>query len=329
LSGPSRVSVGGLEDVFRKGFPLIVGVGLIGLGMLVDRSGLAILQKIMILGLFAIAYNFLLGYTGILSFGHAAFFGLGAYSLVYITNNYPELYFLQILAFIVVASVVISFAMGAIALQRTGVYFAMITLALAQMLYILSIRLDVTGGVGGLPLRSQPETLLPVDLANGEELFVLTVVVFVVSYFVIRRILQSPMGEIFQAIRSNEDRTEMVGIGVFRYKLIAFTISGVFATVAGVIHAIFFFFTSPSTLYWTTSGDVLIVTILGGMGSLVGPVIGAAFFILSEEFLSEMTDQWLIFVGVLFIFVIIFFPKGIYGTTREWVQRLDLPGSDR
>ncbi|WP_254538391.1 branched-chain amino acid ABC transporter permease [Halomarina litorea] len=294
-------------------FPLAVAVALVAIGPLLAPHQLSILNQILILGIFGMAYDLLFGYTGLMSFGHAAFFGGGTYTAVYLTAEFG-LPLLVIIAAAIVLGAVLASLIGIVSLQTTGVYFSMITLAMAQLLYILTVRLgDSLGGASGLSIFDRPTTLLPIDLGDQFQFFVVTVVILLVTYLVLQRVLKSPVGDVFRAIRENEERAEMLGYNTFYYKLAALTLSGSVSAVAGVLYGLFLYFASPTFLNWTMSGDVLLQTLFGGAGTLFGPVVGAGFVVLLDEFLSPITDQWRLMVGAAFVLVVLFFPEGIVG----------------
>ena len=292
----------------RPVLPLVVGLIVLLVGMQLGPYELSILTQILILAIFGMAYDLLFGYTGLLSFGHAAFFGLGTYATVYSVNEYAltlGLVFLLVTAL----AVVLALAMGVVALRTTGVYFAMITLAIAQLIYILTTRMgDEIGGASGLSMFGRATTVLPIDLGSDFQFFVFTLALVLLTYYMLRRLLSSPVGDVFRAIRENEQRAEMIGYNVYYYKLASLVISGVFGQ--------FLFFASPSFLNWHVSGDVLLQTLFGGMGTLIGPILGAVFVVGIEEILSPMTDRWLLFVGVAFVLVVIFLPGGIVGAIK-------------
>jgi branched-chain amino acid transport system permease protein len=305
-----------LPEPVRQLLPVIIGAVLIVIGLFLEAHQMSILNHILILGIFGMAYDLLFGYTGLLSFGHAAFFGTGAYVGIYVTNEFA-LPFVALLGVAIVVGLVLSVVMGVIALRTTGVYFAMLTLALAQLLYIMARRFEEIGGASGLTAFERPSTFLPLDLGDSFHFFVLTVILLVGSYLLLRRILNSPAGDVLRAIRENEDRAEMVGYSTFRYKVAALAVSGVFSTIAGVMFGLFLFFGSPNFLFWVFSGDVLLLTLFGGAGTLVGPVIGAGFVVLLEEALTPIIDEWRLVLGIVFVLVILFFPRGIAGLFME------------
>lgn len=278
--------------------------------------------EIVILGLFALAFNVLYGYTGLLSFGHGMFFGLGAYAGARLINTYPDMPFVAVV--LVVAAITVAFCIpvGVVSLRLSGVYFAIVTLAIAQLMYLTVLRMDSVGGESGLPLDIRPSTYLPLDLVEPYQFFVLVGLTFLASYLFIRTVVRSPMGDVFQGIRENEERVRHLGYNVFYFKLVAFTISGTFAAIAGLLFVLYLYFASPTFLYWTQSGDAVIMTLLGGANSLVGPLLGAGFLVMLEEFLSPRFDQWYMFVGAVVIVVVLYLPDGILGKAASLYARI-------
>lgn len=306
-----------LPPVVLRLLPIIGGLGLILLGLTLRAHPLSVLTHVVILAIFGVAYDLLFGYTGLLSFGHAAFFGVGSYIGIYGTAE-MEQSFVVLLVAAVLIGLVLSLVIGVISLRTSGVYFAMLTLALAQLLYFLTIRFDEVGGASGLSTFLRPEMQLPLlDLNDNFHFYVLCVVVLVATYLIIRRILSSPMGDVFRAIRENEERARMIGYNTFYYKLASLSVSGIFSTIAGVLFGLFLYFASPQFLYWQMSGEVLLLTLFGGAGTLIGPIFGSFFIVLIEEFLSPITDNWRLFVGISFVAVVILFPRGIVGLVTE------------
>jgi branched-chain amino acid transport system permease protein len=285
----------------------------------------AIATQILISGLFAMGYNILLGYTGLLSFGHAAFFGLGAYgagmSLVYWKAG-----LLTGVLIGVVFAVLGAMAVGFFCLKRRGIYFGMLTLAFGQLFYFLALVVfdTYTGGDNGLRDIPVPPLSFPGgSLSIGSPLRFYYLVFFfcLLSILIMRRILVSPFGAVLQAIRENEKRSQSCGYNTIRIKWIAFLFSGFFSGLAGSLYAIYYQLAPLNTLYWTTSGVVVMMTILGGMGTFIGPFVGAGVFLLIEDMLSAYTRSWQLFVGVIFMLFVIFFPHGIWGTLQEKFRR--------
>jgi branched-chain amino acid transport system permease protein len=281
--------------------------------------------QILIYGLFAMGYNIILGFTGLLSFGHAAFFGLGAYGAGLALTRLG-LGLLSGIGAGVLCATAGAMGIGALCLKRRGIYFGMLTLAFAQLLYFLALVVfaGYTGGDDGL--RNIPT--LPVSLPGGVSFsidsplrFYYFVFVFcVVSILVMRRILDSPFGAVLQAIRENEKRAKSCGYNTTRVKWFAFLLSGIFSGLAGALYASYYHLAPLSTLYWTTSGSVVMMTILGGMGTFFGPFVGAGVFLIIEDVISVFTKSWPLFVGAIFMCFVLFFPQGIWGTLEEWTR---------
>lgn len=287
-------------------------------------------SSIVILAIVALGYNLLLGYGGELSFGHAAFYGGGAYLTALWAEIIPNLYIDIILATICVG--IISAIFGAISLRRRGLYFAMITLALAQMVYTTVYQTTaITGGANGLilPIGPGEAALGPLQPLNSKwDYYLIGLVVLAVIYFAIYRVTRSPFGRALMAIRESEERARHLGYPINRMLLVAFTMSGLLAGLAGAMHAALFAFIGPSLLFWTMSGEIVLLTILGGIGTRNGPIVGAVVFgILSEE-LSSLTNNWPIILGAIFIVIVMLAPQGLYGLYKQYLNDDERPGED-
>ncbi len=280
-------------------------------------------ERVVVLGLAAMSLNFLLGYTGVLSFGHAAYFGLGAYGAgMTIRYLVPSTGFGLLVGALVgtLAGAII----GPMIIRLRGVYFAMVTIAFGQVFYFIAFRWNsVTGGDDGLlgwtrmPLNFGFTT---VDILHGPRAFYYFILaIFAVAVGVMAWILRSPFGRTLIAIRENERRARFLGIPVDRHIWISWMISCCFVSVAGALYALLNNFVDPRALYWTQSGDFVIMAVLGGMRSFWGPLIGAAIFVLLQDYLSSQTENWMSFVGLFFVLVVLFFPRGILGAIRRKV----------
>jgi branched-chain amino acid transport system permease protein len=282
--------------------------------------------QVLIFGLFALGFNLLYGYTGLLSFGHAAYYGLGAYGTglalakLKLTSLWPAL------GIGLVTAVIGGALIGFLCLRRRGIYFAMLTLAFAQMLYFIAFHAaELTGGddgLRGIPLH--PLTLPGVSLSLRHPLafyfFAYAVVVLAVAG--LKRILDSPFGSVLQAIRENSDRAVACGYDINRIKLLSFVFSALFTGLAGALDALRLTVVPVESLYWTTSGQVVIMTLLGGAGTFFGPFVGAATFLILADRLSLFIEAWPIVIGVIFMAFVLFLPRGIWGTlTSPGVQR--------
>lgn len=277
--------------------------------------------RVLVLGLAAMSVNFLLGFTGVLSFGHAAYFGLGAYgvglTLKYLVPSTPVGILVGILVGTAAAALV-----GILIVKLRGIYFAMVTIAIGQVFYFIAFRWSsVTGGDDGLTGFKR----LPIDLgftqidilSNDKAYYYMVLVVFAVAVGAMALILRSPFGRTLLAIRENERRARFLGIPVDRHIWIAFVISCFFVSVAGTLYALLSNFTDPRALHWTLSGNFVIMAVLGGMRSFWGPLVGAAIFVVLQDYVSSQTQNWMFFIGVFFVLVVLFFPRGVLGLIRR------------
>ena len=270
------------------------------------------LMKALCFALFACAFNLLIGYVGLLSFGHALFFGWASYVSAYAAKVWgfpPEL---AILAGTATAAG-LGTIVGALAIRRQGIYFAMITLALAQMMYFFAVQAPFTGGEDGIQAVPRGRLFGFVDLANPTNMYITVLVIFLGCFLLIYRIINSPFGEVLKAIRENETRAISLGYKTERYKLVAFVLSATFAGVAGSTKALVFQLASLTDVDWPMSGEVILMTLVGGLGTLFGPVVGAFFIITLENYLTAI-GQWVFVVqGVIFVVCVLLFRRGIIG----------------
>jgi branched-chain amino acid transport system permease protein len=282
------------------------------------------LTEILIWGLLAMSSDLLIGYTGMVSFGHSAFFGLGMYgaAAALIAFRPPSLWLA--LPYGLVAAAAVAGFVAYFSTRVRDIYFAIATLIFSQIFYVVIFTwTEVTGGENGLTF-SRPPLAIPglfsVPFTTTTlHWFVLAVVTL--SYLVLRRITQSPFGMVLQSVRENEARTRAIGYPVERYKIVAVMLSGLFAGLAGVLYAIQNRFAAPDFVFFTVSGEVVIFNVIGGIGTLVGPIVGAAFFLLLREGLSRFfTEFYLIPVGLIFIAMVIFMPQGLLGFARRWLN---------
>jgi branched-chain amino acid transport system permease protein len=268
--------------------------------------------RIMIYAMVALSLDLILGYGGMVSFGHAAFFGLGAYTVGILAQFGVESAFLAWPA-AVLGSVAMASIIGAISLRTSGVYFIMITLAFAQMIYHFFFSFDDYGGSDGMPLPVRNTLAGWIDLSDHRTFYYLVFAILLLIFFCSRRMVQSRFGAVLQGVRENEQRMRSLGFATFRYKLACFVISAGIAGLAGALIANQSMYISPAFLHWTRSGDILIMVILGGIGSLIGPMLGALTLLLTEEILSSYTEHWMIILGPLLILIVLFARRGIYG----------------
>jgi branched-chain amino acid transport system permease protein len=274
-------------------------------------------SRVIVMALAATALNFLLGYTGTLSFGHAAYFGLGAYGVGMTLKYLVPSTTLGMLVGVVVGTVAAA-VIGALIVRLRGVYFAMVTIAFGQVFYFIAFRWNsVTGGDDGLTgWQRQPIDLagLRLDIQTHDTVFYyLALACFAASAAAMALLLDSPFGRTLQAIRENERRARFLGIAVERHLWLSFVISCAFVSLAGTLYALLNNFTDPRALRWDMSGNFVIMAVLGGMRSFWGPLIGAAIFVVLQDYASSHTENWMSIVGLIFVLVVLFFPRGVLG----------------
>ena len=277
--------------------------------------------KMMILAMFALSLDLLVGYTGLVSFGHAAFFGIGAYTLGLLTPKYEAASFWLTLPAAVAIAGLAALAVGAFVVRVKGIYFIMVTLAFAQMFYFVFHDTRFGRGSDGISMNFKPVATIaqftPFDLANSTHLYYLVLAALVAVFFFLRRLLRSPLGRALQGIRSNEQRMRSLGFPVYRYKLASFGIAGALAGLAGYFSALQFGFVNPELLSWHQSGNVLLMLILGGLGTLHGAVAGAFAFVALQEIFSTLTTHWQLLLGGTIIALVLFLPGGLSSVVRR------------
>src|SRR5690348_9074673 len=278
-------------------------------------------SKVLIYGIATMGLNIVLGFTGGLSFGQAAYFGLGAYgagmTLKYLALSTPLAILVGTLAGGLAATI-----LGPLVMRRRGLYFAMITIAIGQLFYFIMVRWnEVTGGEDGLAGFARQDIhlgSLTVPIASsGAAFYYLVLLCFTVAVVIMWVILQSPLGHTWVAIRENRRRMEFLGIRVERYVWAAFAIAGTITAFAGTLNALLFNFTSPQDLHWILSGDFVIMIILGGMRSFFGPLVGVIIFVVAQDYLSSVTGNWMTFIGLIFVCIVLLFPRGVLGIFRR------------
>ncbi|MEO6361761.1 MAG: branched-chain amino acid ABC transporter permease [Caldimonas sp.] len=279
------------------------------------------MMKALCFAIFACAFNLLLGFTGLLSFGHAAFLGAAAYATGWLVRSAgvpPELGVLAGTAF----AAVLGLLVGLIAIRREGIYFAMITLAMAQMIYFVWLQAPFTGGEDGLQGVPRGELFGMFSLRDPLLMYYVVLAVFVAVFLFIVRIVHSPFGQVLKAIRENEPRAISLGYDVNRFKLLAFVISTALAGLAGSMKTLVLGFATLSDAHWSLSGEVVLMTLLGGMGTFAGPVIGAFTIIGLQNFLADRVGSWVtVIIGVIFVLCVVGFRRGFVGELLAWMRR--------
>ncbi|MFJ8064542.1 branched-chain amino acid ABC transporter permease [Psychrobacillus sp. NPDC096426] len=298
-----------------------------------SRTWTILLTQIFIFSILAMSYDILLGYTGIVSFGHAMFFGMGAYATAIMLNRFDQTLSVFLLSIVVgmVISGVISFLVGLLTLRLKSHFFAMLTLAVSGLFLVLAEKWrTLTHGNDGFTFRAP-------DFFKDRVMFYLLVLVcLALVYFLLRRFVSSPLGRVLIAVRENEQRTKSLGFQTLHYKVIASVIAGVVASLAGSLYAISLRFVNTSVFTLDITLDALLMTIIGGVGTLIGPIIGAGVIELAQHYLSGLAkeypifERWIIFFGIIYILAVIFFPRGIVGTIRNafWKRKNNEPKVD-
>jgi len=297
----------------------------VGLAILVAAPFIGLypvfMMKALCYAIFACAFNLLLGYTGLLSFGHAAYLGAAAYATGWLVRSAgwsPEL---GVLAGTVIAAAC-GLVVGLIAIRRQGIYFAMVTLAMAQMIYFVFLQAPFTGGEDGLQGVPRGKLFGLLSLADDKVLYYVVLAVFVAVFLFIIRIVHSPYGQVLKAIRENEPRAVSLGYDVDRYKLLAFVLSTAIAGLAGSMKTVVLGFATLTDAHWSLSGEVVLMTLLGGMGTFAGPVIGAFTIIGLQNFLADQVGSWInVIIGAIFVVCVVAFRKGFVGELLAWLQR--------
>ncbi|MCU0804487.1 MAG: branched-chain amino acid ABC transporter permease [Burkholderiales bacterium] len=300
---------------------------LVALPFFAGKYYVQLATKIMIMAVFAMSLDLLVGYAGLVSLGHAAFYGLGAYLVALAAPQYQAANFWTSLPLAVGGAALLAAAIGFFAVRTQGIYFIMVTLAFAQMVYFVFHDTKIAGGSDGIFIDVRPDAKIagwtPFDLADFVQLYFVVLVAFVAVYVLLRVVLRSLFGRVVQGIRVNEHRMKSLGYSTFRYKLAAFILAGALAGLAGYFGAVQYGAVNPEMLGWHLSGSVLMMVILGGMGTLTGAVVGATAFLLLELLFQSLTEHWQLLMGGTIVLVALFLPHGIAGLARPLFGRKD------
>jgi branched-chain amino acid transport system permease protein len=304
----------------RSGYARVGGIvaltAMIVFPFLVPNYPRELVAEIYIFAIFAMSLDLIFGFTGLMSLGHAAFFGLGAYSVAILSAHYGVNAWIGVGAGVLLATAGAA-VIGFFCVRTSGVSFLMLTLAFSQLIFSVALKWrDLTGGTDGLAVFEKP-TFFGLDLFNSLNAYFMALLFFLLCFYGLWRLVQSPLGHVFVGIRENEQRMLAMGYPTRAYKLLSFVVAGALAGLSGGIYTIFNSFISPEAIYWTASGDVLIMVMLGGAATLVGPAIGTALFLLMKNVVSSYSEHWLLIIGVIFICCVMFFPGGLWGTLRQ------------
>jgi branched-chain amino acid transport system permease protein len=279
------------------------------------------LMKVMCFALFACAFNLLIGFGGLLSFGHAMFLGTAGYAAAHASKAWgwnPEVAVL----FAVLCSTALAVVVGMLAIRRQGIYFAMITLALSQMVFFFYLQTPFTGGEDGIQAVPRGHLFGMIDLADNTAMYAFVLAMFLIGFGAIWRIVHSPFGQVLKAIRENEPRALSLGYDTDLYKLVAFILSGTFAGMAGGLKSLVFQLASLTDVHWSMSGEVVLMSLVGGLGTLFGPVVGAAVIVTMQNYLAQLGAWVTVVQGAIFVVCVLAFRRGIIG---ELANRLKTP----
>jgi branched-chain amino acid transport system permease protein len=300
---------------------LPIFAGLLAIGIVAPLAIYPVfLMNVLCFALFACAFNLLIGYVGLLSFGHAMFFGFAAYICGYSVKAWAWDPALSILVGTAVAAAM-GLVAGAIAIRRQGIYFAMVTLALSQMVFFFCLQAKFTGGEDGIQAIPRRPLFGLIEIRSDFVLYYVVLLIFAAAFLVIYRTVHSPFGQVLKAIRENELRAVSLGYAVDRFKLIAFVLSAALAGLAGATKAIVFQLASLTDVTWQMSGEVVLMTLVGGMGTVFGPIVGAAIIVAMQNYLSGFGEWVLVIQGVIFVATVLLFRRGIIGELIALAQR--------
>ena len=282
------------------------------------------LMKILCFGLFACAFNLLLGFAGLLSFGHAAFLGSAGYVCGLLVRDMGVTPELGVLGGTLAAGA-LGWLFGVLAIRRTGIYFAMITLALSQMVFFMALQIKATGGEDGLQGVPRGNLFGVIDLSNNIAMYYFVFTIFCIGFFIIYRAVNSPFGHILKAIRENEPRAISLGYDVAKFKLMAFIISAALSGTAGATKTLVFQLASLTDVHWHMSGEVVLMTLLGGLGTILGPFVGAATIVSLQTQLADVVGSWVtVIMGAIFVICVLLFRRGIVGELQALIRRVGI-----
>jgi ABC-type branched-subunit amino acid transport system permease subunit len=314
-----KEAAGGQRQAIVRLVPAGLVVALLCLVPLLGNYASSLMAEVLIFGIAAMGLDILMGYTGLVSFGHAAFFGVGAYVTVLLGVKLGVPAVIGTVAG-VIAAAACAVVIGAFCVRASGVAFLMLTLAFAQLLYAIAMKWrGITGGSDGLGGLKRPD-VMGWSLADPIPMYYVALASFIIVFLALRRLIASQLGHSFVGIRENEVRMRAMGYSTSALKLVSFTIAGAVAGVGGSLYALFSGYVSPDIVSWGTSGSLLLMTVLGGTGTLIGPAVGAAVFLLTRNVVSSHTEHWLLIVGLVFIACVMFFRQGVFGAAVAWLH---------
>jgi len=301
---------------------LILVAAMVGAPFVLSNYWIFILTEVFIMALFASSFNLLLGYTGLLSFGQGAYFAVGAYTTALIIKNVSSSSLWISMGGGVLAALIFAIVIGFLCVRLTAIYFAMLTLAFSQIVYFIVFQWrDVTGGDDGLPGILRPALDLfvgSISLASPKNFYYFILILVLLSLWILKRVVNSPLGYVFRGIRDNDKRAEFTGIAVTRYRLISFVISGLFCGLSGSMYTLLAGFVSPELAFWTKSGEPVMMTLVGGIYTFFGPTVGAAIYTILHTFIAAKTEHWLLYFGLILLTIVLVLPEGVLGAIQKW-----------
>lgn len=304
---------------YQKVTSFLVLIALLAIAPMAGDYALGIIAEILIYGIFAMSLGLLIGFTGLMSFGHAAFFGISTYTVIGLGVHFGISGWWGMVAGIVVSAAAAAFV-GLFCIRVSGIPFLMLTMAFSQLLFSLALKWrSVTGGTDGLIGFVRP-TLFGMSLDDSVARYAVVVVGFLLVFGILWLLVRSPLGSIFIGIRDNEQRMRAIGYPVQRFKFLAFTIAGTLAGIGGALYAFFNAFVSTDILHWALSGDAIIMVVLGGSATVFGPAVGAAIFLLLKNIVSSQNEYWMLWIGITFIMSVMFLRQGVWGFLVNSVQ---------
>lgn len=301
-------------------FYLILVIALLCAPTIVSNYWLFILAEVFIMALYATSFNILLGYTGLLSFGHGAYFAVGAYATALTIKIFGASLLLSMSAGIF-AALLFAVVFGFLCVRLSEIYFAMLTLSFSQLVFFIVFQWrDVTGGDDGLPGIMRPSIDIfgaNIALNSATNFYFFCLIVLVLSLWIMKRIVDSPLGYMFRAIRDNSKRATFTGIAVNRYRLISFVIAGIFAGLAGSVYALWAGFVSPELAHFGKSGEAVFMTLIGGIQTFFGPAVGAAIYTFLHTYIASQTEHWLLYFGLILLIIVLLLPEGVLGRINK------------
>lgn len=300
---------------------LILVAALVGAPFVLSNYWIFILTEVLIMALFASSLNLLLGYTGLLSFGQGAYFAVGAYTTALLIKNVSSSSLWITMGGGVLVALIFAIFIGFLCVRLTHLYFAMLTLAFSQMIYFIVFQWrSFTGGDDGLPGIMRPPLDLfvtTVNLVSPKNFYYFILILVIFSLWILKRVVASPLGYVFQGIRDNAKRAEFTGIAVNRYRLISFVIAGLFCGLSGSMYALLAGFVSPELAFWTKSGEPVIMTLVGGIYTFFGPTVGATIYTILHTFIASKTEHWLLYFGLILLVIVLVLPEGVLGGIQK------------